>query len=84
MAQISPTTMKRKNGTVTQVGAWLAGTATSLLFVNYVNLFGNLVAKPSFFNDWLISSLHGADLSGLVSVTVAAAVYWSGRRWWAT
>ncbi|HEV2141318.1 MAG TPA: cytosine permease [Candidatus Dormibacteraeota bacterium] len=66
------------------LGAWLAGTATSLLFVNYVNLFGNLVVKPSFFNDGLISLLHGADLSGLVSVAVAAAVYWSARRWWAT
>ena len=65
------------------LGAWLAGTATSLLFVNYVNLFGNLVAKPSFFNDGLISALHGADFSGLVSVTVAAAVYWSLRRRWA-
>jgi nucleobase:cation symporter-1, NCS1 family len=63
------------------VVAWLAGTASSLLFVNYVNLFGNLVANPSFFNDGLISSLHGADLSGLISVGVAAAVYWAGRRW---
>ncbi len=71
------------------VTAWLAGTASSLLFVNYVNLFGNLyvnfpgnlVRQPSFFNDSLISSLHGADLSGLVSVGVAAAVYWAGRRW---
>src|SRR5207302_4342035 len=63
------------------LAAWLAGTATSLLFVNYVNLFGNLVAKPSFFNDGLISGLHGADLSGLISVGVAGAVYWAGRRW---
>ena len=63
------------------LGAWLAGTASSLLFVNYVNLFGNLAAKPAFFNDRLISALHGADLSGLVSVGVAAAVYWAGRRW---
>ncbi len=61
--------------------AWLAGTASSLLFVNYVNLFGNLVANPSFFNNGLISALHGADLSGLISVGVAAAVYWAGRRW---
>jgi NCS1 family nucleobase:cation symporter-1 len=64
--------------------AWLAGTATSLVFVNFVNLFGNLVARPAFFNDGLIASLHGADLSGLVSVGVAAAVYWAGRRWTAT
>ena len=61
--------------------AWLAGTASSLLFVNYVNLFGNLRATPTFFNDRLISTLHGADLSGLISVGVAATVYWAGRRW---
>ena len=60
--------------------AWLAGTASSLLFVNYANLFGNLFTNTSFFNAGLITSLHGADLSGLVSVAVAAIVYWSGRR----
>jgi len=60
--------------------AWIAGTASSLVFVNYVNLFGNLAPIPSFFNDRLIASLHGADLSGLISVGVAAAVYWLGRR----
>ena len=62
------------------LAAWIAGTLTSLVFVNYVNLFGNLVAKPSFFNDSLIATLHGADLSGLISVGVATAVYWTGRR----
>jgi nucleobase:cation symporter-1, NCS1 family len=62
------------------VVAWLAGTATSLAFVNYANLFGNVVTNPSFFNAGLITGLHGADLSGLVSVGVAAAVYWIGRR----
>jgi len=62
------------------LAAWIAGTAASLLFVNYTNLFGNLVAKPSFFNDGLIANLHGADISGLISVGVAAAVYWIGRR----
>lgn len=62
------------------VVAWLAGTATSLAFVNYANLFGNVVTNPSFFNTGLITGLHGADLSGLVSVGVAAAVYWLGRR----
>ena len=62
------------------LAAWIAGTLTSLVFVNYVNLFGNLVAKPSFFNDGLIATLHGADLSGLISVGVATAVYWTGRR----
>jgi nucleobase:cation symporter-1, NCS1 family len=60
--------------------AWLAGTAASLLFVNYVNLFGNLVQQPHFLNDGLIGALHGADISGLVSVAVAATVYWTGRR----
>jgi nucleobase:cation symporter-1, NCS1 family len=60
--------------------AWLAGTATSLVFVNYSNLFGNVVSNPSFFNAGLITGLHGADLSGLVSVGVAAAVYGLGRR----
>ena len=43
-------------------------------------MFGNLVASPRFFNDGLITGLHGADLSGLVSIAVAAAVYWGGRR----
>ena len=60
--------------------AWLVGTATSLVFVNYANLFGNLGASPTFFNAGLITGLHGADLSGLVSAGVAAGVYWLGRR----
>jgi NCS1 family nucleobase:cation symporter-1 len=60
--------------------AWLAGTASSLLFVNYLNLFSNIAGAPTFFNAGLLSALHGADLSGLVSVAVAAAVYWTGRR----
>jgi nucleobase:cation symporter-1, NCS1 family len=62
------------------LGAWLAGTAVSLAFVNYANLFSNLTTKASFFNDGLINGLHGADLSGLISIAVAAAVYWGGRR----
>jgi nucleobase:cation symporter-1, NCS1 family len=60
--------------------AWLAGTASSLVFVNYANLFGNVVTNPSFFNAGLITRLHGADFSGLVSIGVAATVYWLGRR----
>src|SRR5712691_7509650 len=60
--------------------AWVAGTATSLVFVNYVNLFGNLFPQATFFNQGMVSALHGADLSGLVGVGVAAAVYWTGRR----
>ncbi|HEY1454964.1 MAG TPA: cytosine permease [Candidatus Dormibacteraeota bacterium] len=61
--------------------AWLAGTAVSLCFVNYANLFSNVAGSQAFFNGPLISGLHGADFSGLVSVGVAAAVYWSGRRY---
>ena len=59
--------------------AWLVGTGCSLLFVNYDNLFSNLVAGHVFFNEGLIKALHGADLSGLVSVAVAATVFWAGR-----
>jgi NCS1 family nucleobase:cation symporter-1 len=62
------------------LGAWLAGTASSLLFVNYLNLFSNVAGAPAFFNDGLLRALHGADLSGLISVAVSAAVYWTGRR----
>ena len=61
------------------LGAWFAGTVTSLLFVNYANLFGNVTAAR-FFNEPLIQALHGADVSGLVSIAVAGAVYWAGRR----
>ena len=60
--------------------AWLAGTAASLLFVNYGNLFSNLGSTPHFFNEGMIGALHGADLSGLISVAVAAAVYATARR----
>jgi NCS1 family nucleobase:cation symporter-1 len=60
--------------------AWLSGTAISLVFVNYANLFSNVVPTQGFFNQGLIAGLHGADLSGLVSVGVAAAVYSGGRR----
>ena len=62
------------------LAAWLAGTAASLVFVNYANLFGNVAGNATFFNSGLIGGLHGADLSGLVSMAVAAAVYWTGRR----
>lgn len=60
--------------------AWVAGTAVSLVFVNYSNLFGNLGTAPHFFNDRLIGSLHSADLSGLVSVGIAGILYLAGRR----
>jgi nucleobase:cation symporter-1, NCS1 family len=62
------------------LGAWAAGTLVSLAFVNYGNLFSNLGAAPTFFNAGLIDRLHGADLSGLVSAAVAAAVYLGARR----
>lgn len=62
------------------LGAWIAGTAVSLLFVNYGNLFANVVSSPHFFNDSLIAALHGADVSGLISVGMAAVVYLAGRR----
>ena len=60
--------------------AWLVGTATSLLFVNYDNLFSNLLPAHGFFNSGLVGALHGADASGLVSIAVAATVYWTGQR----
>ena len=60
--------------------SWLSGTATSLLFVNYDSLFSNLVPAHGFFNSELIGALHGADVSGMVSIVVAAAVYWTGQR----
>ncbi len=62
------------------LAAWLSGTAVSLVFVNYANLFSNVASPRGFFNDALIGGLHGADLSGLVSVAVAAAVYVAARR----
>jgi nucleobase:cation symporter-1, NCS1 family len=57
--------------------AWLLGTAVSLAFVNYPNLF------PGHFpNQPLIDALHGVDVSGLVSVAVAAGSYLLLRRAW--
>ncbi len=64
----------------TALAAWASGTAVSLLFVNYGNLFSNLGSSANFFNSGLIGGLHGADLSGLVSAAAAAAVYWL-LRW---
>ena len=62
------------------LASWAAGTVVSLLFVNYNNLFSNLGEGRTFFNHGLIDGLHGADLSGLVSAAVAAAVYLGARR----
>jgi len=62
------------------LASWAAGTAASLVFVNYDNLFSNLGAGQAFFNQGLIGGLHGADLSGLVSAAVAACIYLGARR----
>ncbi|HLH67966.1 MAG TPA: cytosine permease [Candidatus Dormibacteraeota bacterium] len=51
--------------------AWAVATAISLCFVNYPNVIPGAHA----FNQPLIDALHGADLSGLVSIGVAMAVY---------
>ena len=52
--------------------AWALGTAVSFLFVNYANIYPGMHA----FNDGLVvGALHGADLSGLVSMLVAAGSY---------
>jgi NCS1 family nucleobase:cation symporter-1 len=51
--------------------AWALGTAAGFLFVNYGNIYTGIHA----FNDPLIAVLHGADLSGLVSVAVAGVAY---------
>jgi NCS1 family nucleobase:cation symporter-1 len=51
--------------------AWALGTAVSLLFVNYPNIYPGAHA----FNQSLIDALHGADLSGLVSAAVAGVTY---------
>jgi NCS1 family nucleobase:cation symporter-1 len=51
--------------------AWALGTAVSFLFVNYANIYPGVHA----FNDPLISALHNADLSGLVSMLVAGGAY---------
>jgi NCS1 family nucleobase:cation symporter-1 len=65
---------------VLALASWAAGTAVSLVFVNYDNLFSNLGAGRTFFNQSLIAGLHHADLSGLVSAVVAAAIYFGARR----
>ena len=51
--------------------SWAAGTAVSLLFVNYPAI----VPGARAFNQPLIDALHQADLSGIVSVLVAAGCY---------
>ena len=53
------------------LAAWILGSLVSLAFVNYPNIFPGVHA----FNQPLITDLHQADLSGLVSVAVAASAY---------
>ncbi len=60
--------------------AWAAGTVASLIFVNYENIFGSALGLLNFFNDPIIRGLHGADLSGLVSIGVSAVAYIVLRR----
>ena len=60
--------------------AWAAGTAVSLVFVNYPNLFANIAPGMHAFNQGLIDALHGADLSGLISLGVAIGAYLGLRR----
>jgi NCS1 family nucleobase:cation symporter-1 len=76
---ISVFAFDKKGRPADAVAAWFIGTAVSLGFVNYTNLFGNVLSSPDFFNQGLIDALHGADISGLVSVTVAAAIYFAMR-----
>ncbi|HEY1161597.1 MAG TPA: cytosine permease [Candidatus Dormibacteraeota bacterium] len=71
---------ERKPRPVLALASWAAGTAASLVFVNYDNLFSNLGAGRTFFNQSLIAGLHGADLSGLISAAVAAGIYLGARR----
>ncbi len=60
--------------------AWVAGTILSLVFVNYPNLFSSAFPGAHYPNQPLIDALHNADLSGLVSVGVAAGVFLLIRR----
>lgn len=61
----------------TALASWAAGTAVSLLFVNYPNV----IPGARVFNQPLINLVHGADLSGLVSVLVAGGCYAALVRW---
>ena len=47
------------------------GALASLAFVNYPNIYPGAHAP----NQPLIDALHGADLSGLISVVVAGGLY---------
>jgi nucleobase:cation symporter-1, NCS1 family len=60
--------------------AWLIGTAVSLVFVNYPNLFSTAFPGAQFPNQPLVDALHGADVSGIASVLVAAGSYIGLRK----
>jgi len=60
--------------------AWLIGTAVSLVFVNYPTLFSTAFPGAHFPNQPLIDALHGADVSGIASVLVAAGSYIGLRK----
>jgi NCS1 family nucleobase:cation symporter-1 len=51
--------------------AWALGALVSLAFVNYPNIYPG----AHVFNQPMVDALHGADLSGLVSVAVAGGAY---------
>jgi NCS1 family nucleobase:cation symporter-1 len=52
--------------------AWALGAGMSFVFVNYQALFAT---TSRYFNQAVIDALHGADISGVVSVAVAAGAY---------
>jgi nucleobase:cation symporter-1, NCS1 family len=60
--------------------AWLLGTAVSLIFVNYPNLFATAFPSAHFPNQPLIDALHGADISGAIAVLVAGGSYLGLRK----
>ena len=55
-------------------------TAVSLVVVNYPNLFSTAFPGAHFPNQPLIDALHGADISGIASVLVAAGSYIGLRK----
>jgi NCS1 family nucleobase:cation symporter-1 len=69
-----------KGKTRPAVLAWLIGTGVSLVFVNYPNLFSTAFPGAHFPNQPLIDALHGADVSGIASVLVAAGSYIGLRK----